>query len=64
MGAERAQEIAAVVNAEICPWRGQFLALKASFGAQPYGAEDREELVMRRADAAMYAHKSGRREAA
>lgn len=64
MGAERAQEIAAAVNAEICPWRGQFLPLRASFGAQAYGAGDREELVMRRADAAMYAQKSGRKEAA
>ena len=64
MGTARAAEISAVVNAEICPWRGQFLPLRASFGAQAYGADDREELVMRRADAAMYAHKSGRREAA
>jgi diguanylate cyclase (GGDEF)-like protein len=63
-GKLRADELAAAVNSEICPWRGAFLPLRASFGTHHYGAEDREELAMRRADAAMYATKSGRKEAA
>jgi diguanylate cyclase (GGDEF)-like protein len=64
MGRMRAEELAGKVNSEICPWRGEFLPLRASFGTHAYGPEDREELAMRRADAAMYAAKSGRKEAA
>jgi diguanylate cyclase (GGDEF)-like protein len=59
-GIERAATLASRLNAQTLTWNGRMLPLTLSAGSCPYGAGDREELVLRRADAAMYAHK-GRR---
>ncbi len=59
-GIERANALVQRLNAETFTWYGHTLPLTLSAGSCPYGADDRAELVLRRADAAMYANKGKR----
>jgi len=60
-GEARAAELALGLRAETVSWLGRTLPITLSVGCAPYGAGDREDAVMRRADAAMYADKTARR---
>ncbi|MQP68674.1 diguanylate cyclase [Niveispirillum sp. SYP-B3756] len=60
-GAERAKALSRRFNALTCRWQMLDLPLRASFGVEAYGANDREEEVIRRADAAMYQMKKSNR---
>ncbi|MDQ2106638.1 GGDEF domain-containing protein [Azospirillum isscasi] len=60
-GAVRACEIAAAAGRHCVQWNNADLPIRFSFGVQPYGAEDREEEVIRLADTRMYSDKAGRR---
>ncbi len=60
-GLARATAIAAALNAESCALGAAVLTLRASFGAEPYGPEDREDEVSRRADMLMYRTKASRK---
>ncbi|WP_169728483.1 GGDEF domain-containing protein [Niveispirillum irakense] len=53
-GQMRAAALAEQFHALSCPWMMEQLPLRASFGAQPFTGGDREDEVIRRADAAMY----------
>jgi diguanylate cyclase (GGDEF)-like protein len=59
-GTERAAALAHRLNSETLTWNGRTLPLTVSAGSCPYGIGDREDLVLRRADAAMYANKGKR----
>lgn len=60
-GLARASDIAAALNAETCTVGTSTLPLRASFGAEPYGPDDREDAVSRRADLLMYRTKAARK---
>jgi diguanylate cyclase (GGDEF)-like protein len=60
-GLARASELAALADACHAEWGGVSLPVRFSVGTQPYGAEDQEDEVMRRADSMMYGAKSARR---
>jgi diguanylate cyclase (GGDEF)-like protein len=56
-GEARARRLEEIFHAATCPWDGASLPLRASFGAQAYGAEDDVTEALDRADALMYAAK-------
>ena len=56
-GSQRIAALTQGLNAETAVWRGYTIPVSLSIGAAPYGPHDREEIVMRAADSAMYAHK-------
>jgi diguanylate cyclase (GGDEF)-like protein len=58
----RVSDLVAQVNAETFTWHGQTLPVRLSLGVCPYGANDRAEVVLRQADARMYADKRRRRD--
>ena len=60
-GLARARQLAAIADATHVEWGGHSLPVRFSVGTQPYGAEDSEDEVMRRADAMMYGAKGDRR---
>jgi diguanylate cyclase (GGDEF)-like protein len=60
-GAQRAKALSRRFNALTCRWQMLELPLRASFGVEAFGADDREEDVIRRADAAMYKAKKANR---
>lgn len=60
-GAVRARQIAAAAGRRCVQWNNADLPIRFSFGVQPYGADDREEEVIRLADSRMYSNKAGRR---
>jgi diguanylate cyclase (GGDEF)-like protein len=60
IGLARAADIVRRLNGETVSWHGRTLPITLSFGAVAYGAGDHEEVVLRRADAAMYADKGSR----
>jgi len=60
-GMARAAALADRFNGRSCDWQRHRLPLRASFGAEPFGAQEREEDVMRRADVLMYATKAKRK---
>jgi diguanylate cyclase (GGDEF)-like protein len=60
-GAARACHMAGFMAAHSVEWQGMALPVRFSFGLQPYGPGDREEDVIRKADARMYAEKAGRK---
>jgi diguanylate cyclase (GGDEF)-like protein len=60
-GALRAEALSRRFNALTCRWQMLELPLRASFGVEAFGADDREEDVIRRADAAMYKAKKANR---
>ncbi|MBY6262266.1 GGDEF domain-containing protein [Azospirillum sp. 412522] len=60
-GLVRARQLAAIADATHVEWGGQTLPVRFSVGTQPYGADDSEDEVMRRADAMMYGAKGARR---
>lgn len=53
-GKRRADALSRRFHALTCPWQMLELPLRASFGAESFSGGDREEEVIRRADAAMY----------
>ncbi|WP_353860529.1 GGDEF domain-containing protein [Azospirillum formosense] len=57
----RARQIAAAAGRRCVRWNDADLPVRFSFGVQPYGADDREEEVVRLADTRMYRDKAGRR---
>ncbi|AWJ87320.1 GGDEF domain-containing protein (plasmid) [Azospirillum sp. TSH58] len=57
----RARQIAAAAGRRSVRWNNADLPIRFSFGVQPYGADDREEEVIRLADSRMYSDKAGRR---
>lgn len=57
----RARQIAAAAGRRCVRWNNAELPIRFSFGVQPYGADDREEEVIRLADTRMYSNKAGRR---
>ncbi|SMH58779.1 GGDEF domain-containing protein [Azospirillum agricola] len=60
-GLVRARQLAAIADAHHAEWGGKTLPVRFSVGTQPYGADDHEDEVMRRADTMMYGAKSARR---
>lgn len=62
-GAARAEALAQVFNQQTCHWQMKALPLRASFGTEAYGPEDKEEEIVRRADAGMYRAKRSTRTA-
>lgn len=60
-GTARARQIAAAACRRGVQWNNTDLPIRFSFGVQAYGAEDREEEVIRLADSHMYSNKAGRR---
>jgi len=60
-GAARARQLAESAASRHVFWNGADLPIRFSLGVQPYGAEDREDEVMRKADVKMYNNKSVRR---
>ena len=62
-GVCRTVELARRLNTETVPWHGHELSIALSLGTSPYGAGDREDLVVRHADMAMYADKNKRKQA-
>ncbi|MBI1209377.1 MAG: diguanylate cyclase [Azospirillum sp.] len=60
-GGARASELARAANAASLEWHGHPLPIRLSVGVEPYGPSDREDEVIRRADAKMYAQKQQRR---
>lgn len=60
-GLARAQQLATIADASHAEWGGKSLPIRFSVGTQPYGADDHEDEVMRRADSMMYGAKSARR---
>ncbi|MBP2297825.1 GGDEF domain-containing protein [Azospirillum picis] len=60
-GLARARQLAAIADATHVEWGGQALPIRFSVGTQPYGGEDSEDEVMRRADTMMYGAKNARR---
>jgi len=63
-GLARATALAEDFNARTATWQRHALPLRASFGAVPYKGGDREDEVIRRADALMYKVKGQRKRAA
>ncbi|MBK3732969.1 diguanylate cyclase (GGDEF)-like protein [Azospirillum brasilense] len=57
----RARQIAVAAGRRCVRWNDADLPIRFSFGVQPYGADDREEEVVRLADSRMYRDKAGRR---
>ena len=53
-GTARADALSEIFNSQSCTWQMMELPLRASFGTQAYTGADREEDVIRRADAGMY----------
>ncbi len=53
-GTARADALAEIFNNQSCTWQMTKLPLRASFGKQAYTGADKEEDVIRRADAGMY----------
>lgn len=60
-GDVRARQIAAAAGRHCVRWNNADLPVRFSFGVQSYGADDREEEVIRLADSRMYSNKAGRR---
>ncbi|PWC33285.1 GGDEF domain-containing protein [Azospirillum sp. TSO35-2] len=60
-GLARARQLAAIADASHVEWGGHALPVRFSVGTQPYGADDSEDEVMRRADVMMYGAKHARR---
>jgi diguanylate cyclase (GGDEF)-like protein len=60
-GFARAHEIADAARASSMIWNGKTLPIRFSIGVDPYGPDDREDEVIRKADARMYREKSARR---
>ncbi|WP_448208661.1 GGDEF domain-containing protein [Azospirillum sp. sgz302134] len=60
-GAARAHQMAEQANARHVHWNGAELPIRFSLGIQPYGADDHEDEVIRKADVKMYANKGLRR---
>lgn len=60
-GAVRARQIAEAAGRHCVQWNNADLPVRFSYGVQPYGADDREEEVIRLADSLMYSNKSGRK---
>ncbi|CAO3422048.1 GGDEF domain-containing protein [Azospirillum doebereinerae] len=60
-GLARARQLAAIADSYHAEWGGKTLPIRFSVGTQPYGADDGEDEVMRRADSMMYGAKSARR---
>lgn len=56
-GMARADALSAIFNAQSCQWQMTTLPLRGSFGTQAFGPGDREEDLIRRADAGMYRNK-------
>ncbi|MFM2045092.1 MAG: hypothetical protein RLY86_3668 [Pseudomonadota bacterium] len=63
-GMARAAALAETVRNQACAWNGEQLPLRASFGPEPFGPEDKADDVLRRADVCMYQVKAKRRKAA
>ncbi|MBI4184284.1 MAG: GGDEF domain-containing protein [Proteobacteria bacterium] len=59
-GLAYAKRLERALNATYIPWSGATIKLKASFGAQRYGADDSERTLLHRADTAMYRAKRRR----
>lgn len=60
-GSARARQIATAACRRGVQWNNADLPIRFSFGVQSYGADDREEEVIRLADSHMYSNKAGRR---
>ncbi|WP_188260582.1 GGDEF domain-containing protein [Azospirillum tabaci] len=60
-GDVRARQIVIAAGRRCVRWNNADLPVRFSFGVQPYGADDREEEVIRLADSRMYSNKAGRR---
>jgi diguanylate cyclase (GGDEF) domain len=60
-GAARARQLADAAARQRVFWDGGDLPIRFSLGVQPYGPEDHEDEVMRKADIKMYGNKSVRR---
>lgn len=60
-GRSRAMHLSFILSNHSLVWGSQTLPLRASFGATAYGAHDREEEIMRRADSHMYEAKAANR---
>ena len=60
-GAVRARQIAEAAGRHSVQWNNAELPVRFSYGVQPYGADDREEEVIRLADSLMYSNKAGRK---
>lgn len=60
-GAARAEALAQVFNQQVCHWQLKALPLCASFGTEAYGPDDKEDEIVRRADAGMYRAKRSSR---
>lgn len=60
-GATRADQLTESAAKQRVFWNGTDLAIRFSLGVQPYGPEDHEDEVMRKADIKMYGNKSVRR---
>ncbi|AWK87290.1 GGDEF domain-containing protein [Azospirillum thermophilum] len=60
-GLARARQLMRIADAQVVEWGGHSLPVRFSIGTQPYGAEDNEDEVIRRADAMMYGNKGARR---
>lgn len=60
-GALRARQIAEAAGRHSVRWNNAELPVRFSYGVQPYGADDREEEVIRLADSRMYRDKANRR---
>lgn len=58
----RVQVLDRLLNYATVPWKDVTLNIRASFGAVPYGPNDDSQSIVQRADAAMYAKKSRRRQ--
>ncbi len=61
-GAARVRQLTELAAGEPFHWNGAVLPVRFSRGFQPYGAEDHEDEVIRRADAEMYGNKGERRQ--
>ncbi|TWB54307.1 GGDEF domain-containing protein [Nitrospirillum viridazoti] len=57
-GMQRAEALSATLHQMALDWQTHSLPLKASFGCQAYGADDREDEVLHRADVLMYQTKA------
>lgn len=62
-GLARAAALADRINAKDCTWQRTRLPLRASFGAEPFEAGDKQADILRRADIRMYAVKADRKKA-
>ena len=59
-GQARALDMARRLNGETVSWHGRTLPVTLSIGSAAYGPDDREDMVLRHADSAMYADKAAR----